>query len=202
MDESLAHPGTAAEPHEDSGEEKKPRKSFLVPALIAAAVLSFLLAVTFFALWLQASDPSVEETQKQVSETVSAEKARIEDVTRQVVNILTTYDETNADQLQDRMNAVATGSFLTSFEEFFKAGLGKAIESASVSSRGRILTGPNVGLTSASRAIAVTTVTQTYQNRNNPGGFTVNYVLEIGFVKTADDGWRADGVDLLSITEG
>jgi hypothetical protein len=202
MDESLARPGAAADPQESSDEDRKPRKSFLVPALIAATVLSFLLAVTFFALWLQASDPSVEETQKQVSETVSAEKARIEDVTRQVVNILTTYDKTNADQLQDRMSAVATGSFLTSFEEFMKAGLGEAIENASVSSRGQILTGPNVGLSSASRGIAVTTVTQTYQNRNNPDGFTVNYVLEIGFVKTAADGWRADGVDLLSITEG
>lgn len=202
MDESLARPGTATESHEDSDEHLEPRRSYLVPGLIAAAVLSFLLAVTFFALWLQASDPSVEESERQVSQTVTVEKERIEDVARQVVNVLTTYDETNADQLQERMSAVATGSFLTSYEELVKAGLDEAIENASVSSRGQILTGPNIGLTSASRALAVTTVTQTYQNRNNRGGFTVNYVLEIGFVKTASDGWRADGVDLLSITEG
>ena len=201
MDESLARPASATEPEEDE-EVRGPRKSYLVPGLIAAAVLSFLLAVTFFALWLQASDPTAAETENQVSQTVSLEKERIADTARQVVNILTTYDQTNADQLQDRINAVATGSFLTSFEEFFKAGLPDAIENAAVSSRGQILTGPNVGLTSASRALAVTTVTQTYQNRNTPGGFTVQYVLEIGFVKTASEGWRADSVDLLSITEG
>lgn len=202
MDESLARPNAATESQEDGDEVRRPRKSYLVPGLIAGAVLSFLLAVTFFALWLQASDPSAAETERQVSETVAAEKERIADTARQVVNILTTYDQTNADQLQQRMSAVATGSFLTKFEELFGAGLDKAIENASVSSRGQILTGPNVGLTSASRALAVTTVTQTYQNRNTPGGFTVQYVLEIGFVKTATEGWRADGVELLSITEG
>lgn len=202
MDESLARPAAAAESQEGSGEDSGPHKSYLVPGLIAASVLSFLLAVTFFALWLQASDPSAADIEKQVSRTVSLEKERIADTARQVVNILTTYDQTNADQLQDRMSAVATGSFLTSFEEFFEAGLPNAIENAAVSSRGQILTGPNVGLTSSSRALAVTTVTQTYQNRTTPGGFTVQYVLEIGFVKTASEGWRADSVDLLSITEG
>ncbi len=202
MDESLARPATATESQDDGDAVGGPRKSYLVPGLIAAAVLSFLLAVTFFALWLQASDPSPAETERQVSQTVAAEKERIADTARQVVNILTTYDQTNADQLQDRMSAVATGSFLTRFEELFGAGLSKAIENAAVSSRGQILSGPNVGLTSASRALAVATVTQTYQNRNTPGGFTVKYVLEIGFVKTASEGWRADAVELLSITDG
>jgi hypothetical protein len=202
MDESLAHPGSASDTTEDLDEDKKPRRSFLVPGLIAGAVLSFLLAVTFFALWLQSSDPSATEMERQVSETISTEQGRIEDVTQQVVNILTTYDETNADQLKERMSAVATGSFLANFEQLFGAGLDKAIENASVSSRGRILTGPTVGFKSGSEAFAVVTVTQTYQNINNPGGFTVQYVLEIDFVKTSTEGWRADRVDLLSITEG
>ncbi len=201
MDESMAE--AIAPPSEQSPEEERgTRRSYLVPGLIAGAVLAFLLAVTFFALWLQETDRSPAEAQDDVARVIATETAKVEDVTRQVVSILTTYDETNADQLEDRMSAVATGSFLQNFVQLAKAGLPKAIENAAVSSRGRILTGPTVGFKSGSNAFAVVTVTQTYQNRDNPGGFTVEYVLEIDFVKTATEGWRTDRVDLLSITEG
>ena len=192
-----------ADPDSDEKLDKKDSsRRYLVPGLIAAAVIGFVLALTFFFLWLVEADKTTEELQGDVTAFLEDERGDVEDVTQQLVGILTTYDETNAGQLKDRMSEVATGSFLENFEQLASAGLSEAIKGASVSSRGRIVTGPVIGFKNGSSAFAVTEVTQTYQNRTNPGGFTVNYVLEIDFVKTATEGWRADRVDLLSIEAG
>ncbi|MDQ3985364.1 MAG: hypothetical protein M3280_02565 [Actinomycetota bacterium] len=188
--------------NEAKTEEPRPSRRYLLPALIAGVVIASVLALTFFFLWLVEADKTPDELQGDVTAFLEDESTKVEDVTRDLVGILTTYDETNASQLRDRMSEVATGSFLENFEQLFSAGLSEAIEGASVSSRGRIVTGPVVGFKNGSQAFAVTEVTQTYQNRRYPGGLTVNYVIEIDFVKTATEGWRADRVDLLSIEAG
>jgi hypothetical protein len=172
---------------------RAPRRA-LVLAMVAGLVVALFIAGTFLVLWLQASETSPEEVRSFLSE----QRPEIESVTTEVVDALTNYDETNIAQLRERMIRVSTGSFLDKFEELFQAGLPEAIESASVSSRGRIISGPDVSFRGPSEAVAIVSVTQTFQNRTNPGGETIDYGLEIDLVDTADGGWKADDVVLLS----
>ena len=194
MQDQAVAGGSGAQSDESSG----PAGGLLVRGLIAGVVVATLIALTFFVLWLQAADRSPEEQQREIGLLLEAERPEVQDVTVKVVDTLTTYDETNADQLRDRMAQVATGAFLDKFEQIAEGGLKEAIEQSSVSSRGRITSGPEISFESSSEAVAIATVTQTYQNLDNPTGATIDYVLKINLVNTEGSGWKADDVTLLS----
>lgn len=176
----------------------EPKRGFLLPGLIAGVVVASCLAITFFVLWLLAADRSVGERRAEVTTFTEDQRAEVEAITEDVVETLTTYDSTNADQLRGRLAEVATGSFLDKAEEFIQHGLVEALKGASVSSRGRIIYGPDIAFISGSRAMAVLGVEQVYQNRDNPTGDTIEYSLQIDFTDVEDAGWRADDVTLLS----
>jgi hypothetical protein len=174
--------------------EKRDLGRFLVPALIAGLVLALAIAVTFFVLWLQTADPQPED----VSDFIAAEKPAVEQRAIDVTNLLLTYDSTNLEEVTEKMLAISTGNFKQQYEDLIKVqGLGPALEHAKASSRGQILTGPDVTFSGPAEAVAILNVTQTTQNKENPTGQTVSYVIRITFVDTADGGWKADSVDLL-----
>jgi hypothetical protein len=174
--------------------DKRNLKRFLVPALVAGIVLALCMAVTFFVLWLQTADPRPED----VRDFISAETTEVEDRAIQVTNLLLTYDSTNLDVVTKKMLAISTGNFKDQYEDLIEVqGLGPALEEARASSRGQILQGPDVAFSGPDQAVAILNVTQTTQNKENPGGQTVNYVIRITLVDTADGGWKADSVDLL-----
>jgi hypothetical protein len=173
---------------------KRDLKRFLVPGLIAGLVVAICLAGTFFFLWLQTADPQPED----VSEFISAETPSVEERAIQVTNLLLTYDSTNLEEVTERMLALSTGNFKQQYEDLIRVqGLGAALGEAKASSRGQILQGPDVTFSGPSEATAILNVTQTTQNEENPTGTTVNYVIRITLVDTADGGWKADSVDLL-----
>jgi hypothetical protein len=173
---------------------KRDLKRFLVPGLIAGLVLALCFAATFFVLWLQTADPQPED----VSDFLAAEKPDVEQRAIEVTNLLLTYDSTNLDQVTEKMLALSTGNFKQQYEDLIRVqGLGDALDQAKASSRGQILTGPDVSFTGPAEATTILNVTQTTQNKENPSGQTVNYVIRITFVDTADGGWKADSVDLL-----
>jgi hypothetical protein len=174
--------------------EKRDLGRFLFPALIAGLVLALAIAVTFFVLWLQTADPQPED----VSDFIAAEKPAVEQRAIDVTNLLLTYDSTNLEEVTEKMLAISTGNFKQQYEDLIKVqGLGPALEHAKASSRGQILTGPDVTFSGPAEAVAILNVTQTTQNKENPTGQTVSYVIRITFVDTADGGWKADSVDLL-----
>jgi hypothetical protein len=119
----------------------------------------------------------------------------------EVINLLMNYDSTNIDEVADRMLQISTGNFRQDYEETFSAGLGKAIEKVSASSRGQILNGPEISFRSGSEALAIARVTQMTQNDENPEATRSN-VIEITLIDTTDGGWKADRVELLSGQEG
>jgi hypothetical protein len=181
---------------EDARAERRKRdlRRFLVPGLIAGLVLALCLAATFFVLWLQTADPQAED----VRDYLAAEKPDVEQRAIEVTNLLLTYDSTNLDKVTDKMLAISTGNFKQQYEDLIRVqGLGDALNQAKASSRGQILTGPDVSFTGPAESVAILNVTQTTQNKENPAGQTVNYVIRITLVDTADGGWKADSVDLL-----
>jgi hypothetical protein len=174
--------------------ERRELKRFLVPGLIAGLVLALCLAGTFFFLWLQTADPQPDD----VREFLAAETPSVEERAIQVTNLLLTYDSTNLDEVTDKMLAISTGNFKQQYEDLIEVqGLGEALGEAKASSRGQILQGPDVAFSGPSEAVAILNVTQTTQNKENPAGTTVNYVIRITLVDTSDGGWKADSVDLL-----
>jgi hypothetical protein len=181
---------------DETGSERRKRdlRRFLVPGLIAGLVLALCLAVTFFVLWLQTADPQSDD----VRDLLAAEKPDVEQRAIEVTNLLLTYDSTNLDEVTEKMLAISTGNFKQQYEELIQVqGLGAALDQAKASSRGQILTGPDVSFTGPAEATAILNVTQTTQNKENPTGQTVKYVIRITLVETSDGGWKADSVDLL-----
>jgi hypothetical protein len=177
-----------------SERHKRGLKRFLVPALIGGLVLALCIAVTFFVLWLQSADPRPED----VSDFIAAETPAVEQRAIDVTNLLLTYDSTNLDEVTEEMLSLSTGNFKQQYEDLIEVqGLGPALEKAKASSRGQILSGPDVTFSGPSEATAILNVTQTTQNKENPGGQTVNYVIRITLIDTEDGGWKADSVDLL-----
>jgi hypothetical protein len=157
-------------------------------------VLALSIAVTFFVLWLQTADPQAED----VRDFLAAETPAVEQRAIDVTNLLLTYDSTNLEDVTEKMLAISTGNFKQQYEDLINVqGLGPALEHAKASSRGQILTGPDVTFSGPAEAVAILNVTQTTQNKENPTGQTVNYVIRITLVDTSDGGWKADSVDLL-----
>lgn len=172
-----------------------PRKKWLVPALSAGLVVALAAAAVFGVLYLT-QDTSAQEIEAALAE----ETPDVEDRAGSIANLLLNYDSTNLDEVSRQMLDLATGSFRQQYEEALEegGGLGTALEEASASSRGQILTGPDVFFRSADEAIAIMRVTQTAQSNSNPGGQTIDYVLKVTFIDTSDGGWKADRVEVLS----
>jgi hypothetical protein len=193
-DSAVAVDEKAKEQDARTERRKRDLRRFLVPGLIAGLVLALCLAATFFVLWLQTADPQAED----VKDFLAIEKPDVEQRAIDVTNLLLTYDSTNLEEVTDKMLAISTGNFKQQYEDLIRVqGLGEALNEAKASSRGQILTGPDVSFTGPGEATAILNVTQTTQNKENPTGQTVNYVIRITLIDTADGGWKADSVDLL-----
>ena len=175
----------------ESGER---RPKLLVPALIAALVVSVAVAVTFVVLWKQ----SAETTPQEVAAVLSAQREDVERVSAEVISLLTNYDATNIDQVAARMLEVSTGNFRKDYEATFASGLGGALEEVEASTRGQILSGPDISFRTASEAVAVARVSETIQNKQVPTGRSFEYLIEITLIDTVDGGWKADRVEILS----
>ncbi len=173
--------------------EQEPRR-LLLPALIGGLVVALVLAGTFAALWLQASETSPEE----VGEFLGREEAEVESVATEAINLLSNYDATNIDQVADRVLEISTGNFRKDYEETFAAGLGGALQEVEASTRGQILSGPNISFRGASEAVAIAQVSSTVQNKEIPGGRSFEYLVEITLIDTVEGGWKADRVEILS----
>ena len=183
------------EPEADEETTSEGPRRYLIPALIAGLVVALCLAGTFFFLWLQTADPKAED----VGTFIGEQKPGVEQKAIQVVNLLLNYDATTIGEVAEQMAALSTGNFKDDYQNLIiEQGLKDALEEAKASSRGQILEGPDIYFGSGSEAVAVANVTQTTQNKDNPTGQTVNYVIRLSFVNTADGGWKADSVDLLT----
>ena len=189
----------AAEPAADTHEtEPGPeRRSLLLPALIGGLVLAVALAATFGALWFQNKETSADE----VATFLGTEQDKVETVSAEVINLLSNYDATNIEQVADRMLDISTGNFRKDYEETFSAGLGGALEEVEASTRGQILSGPDISFRSASEAVAIARVSETVQNKEIPEGRTFEYLIEITLIDTVDGGWKADRVEILDAQE-
>ena len=172
----------------------RPRPKLLVPLLIAGLVVSLAIAATFVVLWRQ----SAEVTPDEVAAVLSAETEDVERVSAEVINLLTNYDATNIDAVAARMLEVSTGNFRKDYESTFASGLGGALEEVEASTRGQILSGPDISFRSPSEAIAVARVSETVQNKEVPTGRTFEYLIEITLIDTVEGGWKADRVEILS----
>jgi hypothetical protein len=178
--------------------EAEPKRGLLVnpgrSLLIGGAVLALALAGTFAVLWLQAAETSPND----VAEFLSREEPEVRRVSAELINLLSNYDATNIDQVADRMLEISTGNFRSDFEEVFASGLGVALEEVSASTRGQVLSGPDISFRSPAEAVAIARVSQTVQNRELPEGRTFEYLIEITLIDTVGGGWKADRVEILS----
>lgn len=170
------------------------RRRYLLPLLAAGLVVSLAIAATFAVLWKQAAETTPEE----VSSALDAERGEIELVSAEVINLLTNYDATNIDQVAARMLEISTGNFRKDYESTFASGLGGALEKVEASTRGQILSGPDISFRSASEAVAVARVSEIVQNKEVPTGRTFEYLIEITLIDTVEGGWKADRVEILS----
>ena len=160
--------------------------------LLGGLVFALALAANFLYLWLQSSGESSVQT------FVSEQQPRVQQRARSVVSLLLNYDEANVDKVAEEIFAISTGSFRKQYEQILDRGLQSALEKASASSRGRILTGPDVSFKSASEAVALTRVEQTTRTSKDPKGRSFVYVLAMTLVHSDDGGWKADRVEILS----
>lgn len=191
-----ASPGPTAQPApEQVPEPARPQRNLKVPLLAAGLVVALATAGVFATLYLtRATSP------EEVTGLLAAERPEVADTAGQIANLLLNYDSTNLEEVSRQMLDLATGNFREQYEEVLSqgAGLGAALEEASASSRGQILEGPEVYFARSSEAIAILRVTQTAQSNSNPAGSTIDYVLKITLIDTADGGWKADRVEVLS----
>lgn len=179
-------------------EPAEPARGLKVPLLIGALVVALATAAVFGTLYL-----TQEASPEEASALLAEERPEVEDVAGQVANLLLNYDSTNLEEVSRQMLDLATGNFREQYEQALSqgAGLGAALEEASASSRGQILQGPDIYFARSSEAIAILRVTQTAQSNSNPSGSTIDYVLKITLIDTADDGWKADRVEVLSTAQ-
>ena len=184
-----AHVTTPETDHREPGARR-----WLLPGLIGLTVLSLATAATFVVLWQQASETTPED----VGAVLATEREEIEGVSAEVISLLTNYDATNIEQVADRMLEISTGNFRKDYESTFASGLGGALQEAEASTRGQILSGPDISFRSASEAVAIARVSETIQNKEVPTGRTFEYLLEITLIDTVDGGWKADRVEILS----
>jgi hypothetical protein len=167
------------------------RNRWLVPALIAGVVVALIAASTFFVLFLQQSDTDI-------GTFVSREEPVVQKRSTEIIDLFLNYDATNIDQTSKRLLGLATGSFKKDYQDAISQGLGGALQKAAASSRGQILSGPDVSFKSASEAVAIARVSQTTQNNANPTGASYLMVLQLTLIDTVDAGWKADRVEILS----
>ena len=172
-----------------------PKASWTVPALVAGLIVSLAVAVVFGTLYLTS-----DVTGAEVGGLLAEQTPAVEDQAARVANLLMNYDSTNLDEVSDQMLSIATGNFRDQYEEILTSGegLGPALEESSASSRGQITSGPDVYFKSGSEAVAFLETTQFAQSNSNPGGSTYIYVMKITLIETSDEGWKADGVEVLS----
>lgn len=171
-----------------------PRKRWLQPLLIAGLVVSLALAGTFAALWAQSRETSSQD----VTAFLADEAPAVETRAREVVELLMNYDATNLDERTEQIRDISTGTFLEEYEELIDQGLGAVLAEASASSRGQIISGPDVYFRSPSESVALARVSQTTQSSDNPTGRSFLYTLRVTLVKTAGDEWLVGGVEILS----
>lgn len=171
------------------------QRRWVLPLLAALSVVAVATAAVFGFLYL-----TDDVSSKDVGTVLAQQTPEIEEVARRVANLLLNYDSTNLENVADQMLDIATGNFREQYEEVLSsgAGLGAALEEASASSRGSILSGPDVYFRDGSEAIALMNVTQTAQSNSNPGGSTIDYVLKVTLIDTQDGGWKADRVEVIS----
>jgi hypothetical protein len=171
----------------------------LVPALVAALVVTFASTIVFATLYL-----TDETTGDAVGEVLAAELPQVEERAGRVANLFANYDAANIGEVSSQMLELATGSFLQQYEDLLTqgGGLGTALEESSASSRGRIIDGPHVYFRDAAEAIALVEVTQTIQTNSNPAGVTYDYLLQITLIDKVDEGWKADAVEVLRTRPG
>ena len=182
----------------ESGEEAVTPRRWLLPVLAGVAVMMFALTVTFFILWLSTADPSAQDVEKFLAD----EEPAIEETSSEVANLLFSYDSTTINQVADRMLGLATGNFAVEYEQLiFERGLADVLEKAKASSRGIILEGPDVSFLGPNEAQVIFNIRQTVQNKSNPAGVSFIYVTRLTLVNTEGEGWKADGIHILSINE-
>ncbi len=186
----------ATEPSSDADDlSDRPTRSlgsvFLIGGLVLAVVSSVVLGV----LLVQSLGTSSED----VGDYLDAERPEAEAVALEVLDGLLNYDSTNIEDVADRMLDVATGNFKEQYEDLvLEGGLADALTNATASSRGEILDGPDIFFSTPTEAIAIARVSQITQSSENPTGRTFEYILQLTLIDTADAGWKADRVDLLS----
>lgn len=176
-----------------------PRRISIVPVLVAALVVAISLAAAFAALWATGGGGDAETASPgAVGAYLDARSPAVADRAAEVANLLLNYDSTNIEEVSDQILSLATGDFRDDYEDIVGGGnLKTALERSASSSRGQILDGPDVYFRSGSEAIALVTVSQTAQSESNPAGTNVDYVMKLTLVDTPD-GWKADGVDVIS----
>lgn len=169
------------------------RRGWVVPVLAAGLVFSLALAGSFALLWNETRAIEAED----VGVYLSGQVGEVEGRARELVDLLMNYDATNLDERAEQIRGMSTGTFREDYDELIQQGLGAALEEAAASSRGQIVTGPDVSFRTPSEAIALARVSQTTQSSDNPQGQTFLYVLKVTMVRT-NEGWLAGDVEILS----
>jgi hypothetical protein len=173
------------------------RRIPLVPALVAALVVAVSLAAAFAAMWLT-NEGDDGATAREIGSYLATRIPQVEDRAAEIATLLLNYDSTNIEEVSQEILALATGDFRHDYEDIVGGGnLQKALEESASSSRGQILDGPDVYFRSPSEAIALVEVSQTAQSQSNPAGSNIDYVMKLTLVATPE-GWKADGVDVIS----
>jgi cell division septation protein DedD len=172
------------------------QRRWLLGALAGAAVLFLIAAVVLGLLLVR----NLETSPQAVSDYLRAETDEATERSESVITLLLNYDATTIDEVSREMLEVSTGNFREQYEQLLP-NLAPALQEAAASSRGQILEGPDISFRSSSEAFATARVTQTAQSQENPEGRTIDYVLKLTLVKTADEGWKADRVEVLSTTQ-
>ncbi len=170
-----------------------PRR-WVIPMLAVLVLLLAAAAAALAVMWQR----DAETTPDDVRNFLVAELPVVEQRARTLIELLVNYDATNLDDRAEDIRAMATGSFRDQYDQLIEQGLGRALEAASASSRGQVVSGPDVSFRSPSEAVALARVSQTTQSTANPSGQSFLYYWKITLVKTSEGGWFVDQLEVLS----
>lgn len=183
---------TAEQPQPDAPAARRSRS---LPLLVGLLVFALAAAAVFAYLWAT-KDTAV--TEREVGSYLDARKDAVTDRATEIIGLMLTYDSTNIDEVSERVLGLATGDFRDDYASLVGGGnLKRALRRSSSSSRGQIVGEPDVSFRAPNEAVAILTVTQTVQSRENPAGTTTDYVMRVVLLHTGGE-WKADGVDVLS----
>lgn len=186
-------------PEEGARPEAPARRARAVPVLVGLLVFALAAAGAFATLWLTKDD---DVTAADVESFLGGREPDVVERVSQVIDLLFNYDATNIDEVSDQLLEISGGDFSEDYEDLVGGGnLEKALRDASASSRGQIVSGPDVFFRDPAEAVALATVSQTAQSRSNPTGTTTDYVVRIILV-LADGDWKAQDVEILSTDQG